>query len=137
MTREEQIRLNEIIFCNLFKRLLKQNNNPIKVYDFMTALAGVVNASVPVLNNVLTIILNNDKHYLPSRKEYICLLRKSNISSRQAVALAHCSWSTYYSKGILDMKIEPRFDPIQYAEMMKVLKFFVTTEESLQGGDFQ
>ena len=44
MTREEQIRLNEIIFCNLFKRLLKQNNNPSKVYDFMTALAGVVDA---------------------------------------------------------------------------------------------
>ena len=71
MTREEQIRLNEIIFCNLFRRLLKQNNNPIKVYDFMTALAGVVNASVPVLNNVLTIILNNDKHYIATKREYV------------------------------------------------------------------
>lgn len=137
MTKNEQIRLNEIIFCNLFKRLLKQNSNPIKVYDFLTALAGVVDASVPVLNNVLTIILNNDKHYMPSRKEYICLLRKSDIPSRTVVQIAHCSWSTYYSKGILDMKIEPRFDPIQYAEIMKVLKFFTVTYESLQGGDFQ
>ena len=137
MTNEEQIRLNEIIFCNLFKRLLKQNSNPIKVYDFMTALAEIVNASVPVLNNVLTIILNNDKHYMATKKEYICLLRKSDIPVRQVVALAHISLSTYYDKKILDMKIEPRFDPIQYAEMMKVLKFFVTTEEGLQGGDFQ
>lgn len=137
MTREEQIRLNEIIFCNLFKRLLKQNSNPIKVYDFMTALAGVVNASVPVLNNVLTIILNNDKHYMPSRREYISLLRRSDIPVRQVVARAHTSLSTYYDPSILEIPITPRFDPIQYAEMMKVLKFFVTTEESLQGGDFQ
>ena len=136
MTREEQIRLNEIIFCNLFKRLLKQNNNPIKVYDFMTALAGVVGASVPVLNNVLTTILNNDKHYIATKREYVCLLRKSNIPVRQVIAQAHISLSTYYDPKILDIHIEPRFDPIQYAEMMKVLKFFVTTEESLQGGDF-
>lgn len=137
MTKEEQMRLNEIIFCNLFKRLLKQNNNPIKVYDFITALSNVVGASVPVMNNVLTIILNNDQHYMASRKEYICLLRKSDIPARRAVELAHTSWSTYYAKGLLDMKIEPRFDPIQYANMMKILKFFTVSYESLQGGDFQ
>ena len=136
MTREEKIRLNEIIFCNLFKRLLKQNSNPIKVYDFMTALAGVVNASVPVLNNVLTIILNNDKHYMATKKEYVYLLRKSDVSVRQVVALAHISLSTYYDPKLLEIKIEPRFDPIQYAEMMKILKFFIITKASMEGGDF-
>lgn len=137
MNREEKIRLNEIIFCNLFKRLLKQNRNPIKVYDFITALAGVVNASVPVLNNILTIILNNDKRYMPTKKEYVCLLRKSDIPVRQVIALAHISYSTYYDPKILDIYIEPRFDPIQYGEMMKILKFFVVTKDSMEGGDFQ
>lgn len=136
MTKEEKIRLNEIIFCNLFKRLLKQNNNPIKVYDFLTALAGVVGANVLILNNVLTIILNNDKHYMATKREYVCLLRKSDVPVRQVIELAHISYSTYYEPKILDMHIEPRFDPIQYAEMMKILKFFIVTNASLEGGDF-
>ena len=137
MTKEEQKRLNEIIFCNLFKQLLKQNKNPIKIYDFLTSLAEVVGANSLVLNSVLTVILNNDPHYMPTKREYVCLLRKSDIPVRQVIPMAHISYRTKKKKGILDMYIEPRFDPIQYAEMMKILKFFTVTYESLQGGDFQ
>ena len=135
MTKEEQKRLNEIIFCNLFKQLLKQNKNPIKIYDFLTSLAEVVGANSLVLNSVLTIILNNDPHYMPTKREYVCLLRKSDIPVRQVIPLAHISYSTYYEKGILDMHIEPRFDPIQYAEMMKILKFFIEVNSKMEGGD--
>lgn len=135
MTKEEQIRLNEIIFCNLFKSLLKTNSNPIKVYDFMNALAEVIGANTLVLNNVLTIILNNDKHYMATKREYVCLLRKSDVPVRQVVAMAHISFSTYYDDSVLDMHIEPRFDPIQYAEMMKILKFFDSTRTSIEGGE--
>lgn len=133
MTKEEQMRLNEIIFCNLFKKLLKTNKNPIKVYDFLTALAEVVGANVLILNNVLTIILNNDKQYIASKKEYVYLLRKSNLPVRQIVTVAHISFSTYYSKKQEELHIEPKFSPIQYIEMMKILKFFDETRASLEG----
>ena len=134
MTKEEQIRLNEIIFCNLFKGLLKTNPNPIKVYDFLTSLAEVVGANTLVLNNVLTIILNNDRQYMPTKREYVYLLRKSDVSVRQVVSLAHISFSTYYDNSILDIHTEPKFDPIQYAEMMKILKFFEDIHVTMEGG---
>jgi hypothetical protein len=134
MTKEEKMRLNEIIFCNLFKKLLIKNSNPIKVYDFMTATAEVIGANVLVLNSVLTIILNNDKQYMASKKEYIQLLKKSNMPVRQVVQTAHISFSTYYDKTQAPLHIVPKFDPIQYAEMMKVLKFFDETRTALEGG---
>ena len=135
MTVEEKMRLNEIIFCNLFKDLLKKNKNPIKVIDFISAFADVIGANKLVLNNVITIILNNDKRYIATKREYIHLLRKSNIPVRQIVKKAHVSYSTYYDNSILDMHIEPKFDSIQYAEMMKILKFFVDTLDVLEGGE--
>jgi hypothetical protein len=136
MTNEEKIRLNEIIFCNLFKSLLKTNTNPIKVYDFITALADVIGANKLILNNVLTIILNNDKHYMATKKEYIYLLRKSNVPVRQIVAMTHISMTTYYDeRKFFEMHIEPKFDPIQYAEMLKVLMFFNDTKTSIEGGE--
>lgn len=134
MTQQEKMRLNEIIFCNLFKALLKKNSNPVKVYDFITALAEVLGASTIVLNNILTTILNNDKRYIPTKQEYIFLLKKAGMSVRQITKLAHISFTTYYHKKIPDMHIEAKFDPIQYAEMMKVLKFFVSTIPILEGG---
>ena len=39
-----------------------------------------------------------------------------------------------HDKSILDIHSEPRFDTIQYTEMMKVLKFFVATNEIFVGG---
>ena len=87
-----------------------------------------------MLNNILTTILNNDKHYAPTKKEYVYLLRKSDISAARAVKIAHVSYSTYYDKNLYEGKIEAKFDPIQYAEMMKVLKFFVSTIPILEGG---
>lgn len=133
MTKEEQMRLNEVIFCNLFKKLLIKNSNPIKVYDFVAATAEVIGANVVVLNSVLTIILNNDKRYMASKKEYIQLLKRSDLPVRQVVQMAHISFSTYYDKSQADLHIVPKFDPIQYAEMMKVLKFFDETRTSLEG----
>ena len=134
MTREERMRFNEIIFCNLFKTLLKANTNPIKVYDYLTALADVIGANTVVLNNILTIILNNDKHYMATKREYVYLLRKSEIPVRQIVVMAHISFSTYYSNKPTEMHIEPKFDPIQYAEMMKILKFFDSAREIIEIG---
>ena len=137
MTVKEKIRLNEIIFCNLFKGLLETNKNPIKVYDFINALAEVIGANTIILNNVLTIILNNDKRYMATKREYVYLLRKSDLPVRQVVEMAHISFSTYYDKSILDIHSEPKFDTIQYTEMMKVLKFFVATNEIFIGGDLK
>ena len=137
MTTKEKMRLNEIIFCNFFKSLLETNKNPIKVYDFINALAEVIGANTLVLNNVLTIILNNDKRYMATKREYVCLLRKSDLSVRQVIEMTHISFSTYYDKRLLDMHIEPKFDTIQYAEMMKILKFFVKTTEIFEGGDLK
>lgn len=137
MTTKEKMRLNEIIFCNLFKGLLETNKNPIKVYDFINALAEVIGANTIVLNNVLTIILNNDKRYMATKREYIHLLRKSDLSVRQVIEMSHISYSTYYDKRILDIHTEPKFDAIQYAEMVKVLKFFVSTNEIFIGGSLK
>lgn len=137
MTAKEKIRLNEIIFCNFFKGLLEANKNPIKVYDFINALAEVIGANTLVLNNVLTIILNNDKRYMATKREYVCLLRKSDLPVRQVIDITHISFSTYYDKRLLDMRIEPKFDAIQYAEMLKILKFFVATTEIFEGGDLK
>ena len=135
MNTEEKKRLNEIIFCNLFKKLIQMNTNPIKVYDFLTSLADVIGANKLVLNNILTIILNNDKQYVATKREYVYLLRKSNVPVRQVVEMAHISFSTYYDNKILDMHIEPKFDAIQYAEMMKILKFFNDTRSIIEGGE--
>ena len=133
MTQQEKMRLNEIIFCNLFKGLLKKANNPVKIYDFIAALAGVIDANLIVLNNVLTIILNNDKQYMPTKKEMLYLLKKSDVPARQIVRMIHISFTTYYAKRP-DMLIETKFDPIQYAEMVKVLQFFTSIIPILEGG---
>ncbi len=137
MTTREKMRLNEIIFCNFFKGLLETNKNPIKVYDFINALAEVIGANTLILNNVLTIILNNDKRYMATKREYICLLRKSDLPVRQVIDMAHISYSTYYDKSILDIHSEPKFDTIQYTEMMKVLKFFAETNDIFVGGELK
>lgn len=134
MTIKEKMRLNEIIFCNLFKSLLQLNKNPIKVYDYISALAGVIGANTLVVNNILTIILNNDKRYMPSKKEYLCLMRRSSIPVRDIIARLHISFSTYYAHDLKDMHIEPKFDAIQYAEMMKILKFYIDTYNTIEGG---
>ena len=135
MTHQEKVRLNEIIFCNLFKDLLKRNKNPIKVYDFITSLAEVIGGNVLVVNNILTIILNNDLHYMATKQEYVYLLKKVGIPIRKIVKVAHVSYSTMYDKNQPEIHIEPKFDPIQYAEMMKILKFFDSTRYSLDGGE--
>lgn len=134
MTNSEKMRLNEIIFCNLFKSLLQLNKNPIKVYNYIEALSEVIGANTLVLNNILTIILNNDKRYMPTKKEYLWLMRKSNIPVRDVIARLHISFSTYYDPALKDMYIEPKFDAIQYAEMMKILKFYIDTNKTIEGG---
>jgi len=134
MTVKEKMRLNEIIFCNLFKKLLQLHKNPIKVYDYISALAEVIGANKLVVNNILTIILNNDKRYMPSKQEYLCLMRRSSIPVREIVSKLHISFSTYYDSNLKDMYIEPKFDAIQYAEMMKILKFYIDTYNTIEGG---
>lgn len=134
MTNNEKMRLNEIVFCNLFKRLLQMNKNPIKVYDYIAALSEVIGANTLVLNNIITIILNNDKRYMPTRKEYIWLLRRSNIPVREIISKLHISFSTYYDPALKQIPIEPKFDAIQYAEIMKILKFYIDTQEVIEGG---
>lgn len=134
MTNNEKMRLNEIIFCNLFKSLLQLNKNPIKVYDYISSLSEVIGANTLVLNNILTIILNNDKRYMPTKKEYLCLMRRSAIPVRDIISRLHISFSTYYDPALKDMYIEPKFDAIQYAEMMKILKFYIETNKTIEGG---
>lgn len=133
MTNDEQIRLNEIIFCKLFQQLLRQHVNPIKVYDLITAVAAVTDANMPILNSVLSVILNNDRQYIPTKREYAYLLKKSSVPVRRVCKLAGISPNTYYSATTDDLYTEPRFTPIQYAEMMKILKFFNQTYQDMEG----
>lgn len=133
MTDSEQIRLNEIIFCKLFQQLLKQHVNPIKVYDLITAVAAVTNANALVLNSVMVSILNNDRQFVPTKQEYAHLLKKSSVPVRRACQLASISPNTYYSKAVDELHTEPRFSPIQYAEMMKILTFFNTAYKDMEG----
>ena len=70
MNNDAQFRLNEIIFCNLFKHLLKKNRNPVKVYNMLEVMASVVDGNLIILNSVINIILNNDRRYMPTKKEY-------------------------------------------------------------------
>lgn len=133
MTAAEQIRLNEIIFCKLFQQLLKQHVNPIKVYDLISAVAAVTDANMLVLNNVINTILNNDRQYMYTKREYAYLLKKSDVSVRRTCKLAGISPNTYYSAATDDLHTEPRFTPIQYAEMMKVLQFFNKAYSDMEG----
>lgn len=133
MTDAEQIRLNEIIFCKLFQQLLKQHVNPIKVYDLISAVAAVTDANMLVLNNVINTILNNDRQYMYTKREYAYLLKKSDVSVRRTCKLAGISPNTYYSDATDDLHTEPRFTPIQYAEMMKVLQFFNKAYSDMEG----
>lgn len=135
MTLKEKKRMNEIIFCNIFKKFLRMNKNPIKTYDFIVVLADMIGANKTTLNSIITAIFNNDQHYLPTKQEYVYLMRKAEIPVRQIVKKAHISYSTYYSKSTVEMHIEPKFDPIQYAEMMKVLMFFNDTYKDIEGGE--
>ena len=137
MTDKEQIRLNEIIFCKLFQQLLKQHVNPIKVYDLITAVAAVTDANILVLNNVISIILNNDRQYVPTKREYAHLLKKSSVPVRRACKLAGISPNTYYSATTDDIYTEPRFTPIQYVEMMKILKFFNQAYQDMEGASYE
>lgn len=133
MNKQEEIRLNEIIFCKLFQRLLKQHVNPIKVYDLITAVAAVTEANILVLNSVMTIILNNDRQYMPTKQEYAYLLKKSTVPVRRVCKLVGISPNTYYDKCIDDIYIESKFTPIQYTEMLKILKFFKTAYTNMEG----
>lgn len=133
MTKDEQIRLNEVIFCTLFQRLLKQNVNPIKVYDLLTSIARVAGINEVILNSVITILLNNDRRYVPAKGEYLHLMRKSLVPVRRICQILHISQTTYYSKKYRDMQCYPRFDPLQYQEMMKVLMFFRNMYDDMEG----
>ena len=133
MDNTEQIRLNEIIFCNLFKKLLKEYSNPIRVYDLIEAMAKLVDANVLVLNSVLNIILSNDEQYLPTKREYMILLKKANIPVRKACKLANMSQSTYYSMSEAEYYIQPKFSQAQYEEMLKILAAFDNIHENMEG----
>lgn len=133
MKPEHQIRLNEIIFCKLFQQLLKDNTNPIKVYDLIEAVANLVGANVTILNSVLTIILSNDRRYLPTKKEFAYLLRLSNMPVRNVCKLAGISQTTYYAMSENDMHIEPKFTPIQYEQILKIMRAFKSFAISLEG----
>lgn len=133
MTDSEQIRLNEIIFCKLFQQLLKQHVNPIKVYDLITAAAAVTNANDVILNSVIVAILNNDRRYMPTKREYAFLLKKSSVPVRKVCKLAGISPNTYYSDATDDLYVEPKFTTPQYIEMMKILNFFKTAYQGMEG----
>jgi hypothetical protein len=133
MTENEQIRLNEIIFCKLFQKLLKENVNPIKVYDLIEAVAILVGANVTVLNSVIGIILSNDRRYMPHRREHMYLLKKSNVPVRKVCKLAGISPNTYYAPTTDDIHIEPKFTPVQYDAMLKVMRFFKHAYDGMEG----
>ena len=133
MKHEEQIRLNEIIFCKLFKQLLKQHVNPIKVYDLITAVAAVTDANLVILNSVMTTILNNDRQYAYTKQEYAYLLKRSSVPVRHTCQLAGISPNTYYSKAITDIHVVPKYSPLQYEEMLKVLRFFNKAYNDMEG----
>lgn len=133
VSQDEQIRLNEIIFCKLFQQLLKQHVNPIKVYDLISAVATVTDANILILNNVMTIILNNDRQYMHTKQEYAYLLKQSAVSVRRTCKLAGISPNTYYAISADNIHTTPRFTPIQYAEMMKILKFFNNAYQNMEG----
>jgi hypothetical protein len=133
MSQNEQTRLNEIIFCKLFQQLLKQHVNPIKVYDLIAAVAAVTDANILVLNSVMTTILNNDRQYMFTKQEYAYLLKQSSVSVRRTCKLAGISPNTYYAISPNDLHTEPRFTPIQYAEMMKILQFFNNAYQNMEG----
>lgn len=133
MTDNEKIRLNEIIFCKLFSQLLKQHVNPIKVYDLIAAVSTVVDANIIILNSVLSIILNNDRQYMPTKLEYAYLLKHSNVPVRKVCKLVGMSPNTYYSSNLDSIYIEPKFTPIQYTEMLKILKFFNKAYSDIEG----
>lgn len=137
MLKNEQIRLNEILFCNLFKDLINKNSNPVKVIDFMTSLSEVTGGNRLVMNSIITIIFNNDKRYMATKQEYVYLLRKTNLTVRQIIKLTHVSYSTFYAKDQVEMHIEPKFDEAQYKEMMNVFKFFIDTKEMIDGGELK
>lgn len=133
MSEEEKIRLNEIIFCKLFQQLLRQHVNPIKVYDLIIAVAAVVGANTAVLDTVISSILDNDRHYMPTKEEYAYLLRKSDVPVRRVCQLVHLSNSTYYKMDGTERHITRRFTEAQYQEMIKVLRFFKTSYENMEG----
>ena len=132
MSQNEIIRLNEIIFCRLFKQLLTTNTNPIKVYTFVESVANLVNGNITILNSVIAIILSNDRRYMPTKQEFMYLLRKADIPVRRACKLAGLSQTTYYSMA-KEMCIQPKFTPIQYEEMLRILKTFDKIGVALEG----
>ena len=135
MNNDAQFRLNEIIFCNLFKHLLKKNRNPVKVYNMLEVMASVVDGNIIILNSVINIILNNDRRYMPTKKEYVAALRECGVPVRRTLAKAGMSFSTYYKWKDEEMVIKPRFTPAQYTEMMKILNLFSDLYEKLEGFD--
>lgn len=135
MNNDAQFRLNEIIFCNLFQHLLKKNRNPVKVYNMLEVMASVVDGNLIILNSVINIVLNNDRRYMPTKKEYVAALRVCGVPVRHTLAKAGMSFSTYYKWKDEEIVLKPRFTPAQYNEMMKILNLFSDLYEKLEGFD--
>lgn len=134
MTEHERIRLYEIVFCNFIIDLMKSNSNPIKIFDYIEAMCGLIDGNKTIANSVLQTIFSNDRQYMPTKEEYLYLLVRTNLSVKKACARGHISMSTYYYYKNLDMCVRPRFKPAQYTLIISLVEHMQTISDLMERG---
>lgn len=135
MLEEERVRLHEVVFWNFIIALMKKNSNPIRIYDFIECMAQFSGCNVTVLNSVISVILANDRRYMPIRYEYVYLLIRAGVPVRYICKFSGMSQTTYYKiKDETTLIVKPKFNKEQYREMMKFMKAFINFVEPLERG---
>jgi hypothetical protein len=119
----EQVRLEEIEFCNFIDYLFRLNSNPTKVYAFIEVVCTLSNCNLPIINGAVSICMTQDRRYKTTKEEFIHLLSKAAMPVRKLIPYVGVSQRDYYK--VLRQKppdIQPKFQPKQYIEMIKFLQ---------------
>lgn len=119
----ERVRIEEITFCKFIERLFGLNSNPTKVYGFFEVICTLSGCDLSLINDAISIVMTQDRRYVPSREEHVILLSHAGVPIRKILTTAHVTQRDYYS--IINMEeppdILPKFRPAVYIEIIKFL----------------
>lgn len=123
MKKEEQARLNEILFYKWIHRLYNDLEDPMKLLNLMDVFIELTQVEPVMIKSAIQRVLADDQDIRPKRHETVYLMKQAGIPIKEIKITAQIAQNTYYSYTYKDTPVvEPKFSVMQRHEMVNLMK---------------